>query len=709
MATCLLVTYWPDFSGSGAGARYSPALVARGITRHLSLRCPRFAAYAWSDPADGDARDAFARWGLAPSGDWAGAETVIGLLAAHPDVSRLILAMDHVRACEILSETGAAVDEVEVWTPDGEGLSPHGQRVRALADVLHLATAQPVGLFIDWESVRQAGAGSQPARLAQDCLRRSELCGAVVAAWVYGRGGAFNLAGLEPDPLSSLHLEQDSEWAAGPELMRVELHALLDDPHAPRTWILVTDAGWVSELLPSAHRRGIRVALWPPQEEQAPAEVRADADACAALESVLGDGFQREGRRTRPITVASETLSIREAVLPEAATAGARLTPWLRLLYHTECLLRQSGSARLPVSRLAAALAELEEFGPTAIDATEWINRARAEGALTLETEWRRGEPGARVTYCRANPEHVLAQMAVEAPDRCLRLLNQMLQKIPWVSFKLLRNVLLREQWLGGPPFLLDGAGIDEWLNFLIQDGAIRMTKEPNLVNPDYPVTALRLNQEHPLSGGVVAEATEGTRLAAERAILAVDHFMTRNRKPWMAMGALRRSLETMGREELQAVLQGLQNLGALVTESYPNPQKEHSTTGCRLKPDEPIVMEALTIRDLIIRVTLERQRSRNWVALSQVVEDLNRAAGAAPSPTYRVAWFLLLRDEGILELDHDGHLPGAGWENIRCRLNETDAVVRAAVAEQRDPTRSYEAEPSETAVELIHGVSAAG
>ncbi|MGV3725057.1 MAG: hypothetical protein ACO1SX_29505 [Actinomycetota bacterium] len=679
------------------------------MVRHLSVRCPRYAAYAWSNPGDPITSAVLARWGLRPSGEWAGAETVAGLLAAHPNVNRLILAMDHVRACEILAETGSQIEEIEVWTPDGEGEGPDSQRVRALADVLHLSTTHPVGLFIDWESAQGADGNADPQQLAQECLRRAELVGAVVTARVYGRGGVFDQAGVVPDAVPAAFLEGGAEWASGASLLQADLRALLDDPRAPRSWIVVSDAAWVGDLLRSAHRRGIRVALWAPREEQLPVEVRADADACVALETVVGSRFQRDGVALRSITVDSDTLSIREAVLPESAHIGARLGPWLRLIYHTECILRQSGNARLPVRTLAASLAELEEFGPTPVNAMEWINLARADGALLLEPEWRRDEVSARVTLCRTNSEHPLVQMAVAVPDRCLRLLNQMLQKIPWVSFKVLRNVLLREQWLGGPPFHLDGAGIDEWLNFLIQDGAMRMTKEPNLVNPDYPVTALRLNQEHPLSGGVVAEAVEGTRLAAERAILAVDHFMIRNRKPWMAMGALRRALETMGREELQAVLQGLQNLGALVTESYPNPQKEHSTTGCRLKPDEPMVMEALTIRNLIIRVTLEHQRSRNWVSLSQVVEDMNRASGIAPNPAYRVAWFLLLRDEGILELDHDGHLPGAGWENVRCRLNETDAVVRAAIADQRDPSHHFAPAAVEDALGMAHGASAAG
>ena len=210
------------------------------------------------------------------------------------------------------------------------------------------------------------------------------------------------------------------------------------------------------------------------------------------------------------------------------------------------------------------------------------------------------------------------------------------------------------------------------------------MTKEQNLVNNDYPVTALRLNDEHPLSRLVVAEATESTRLGAERAVLAVDHFLTRNRKPWMAMGALRRALESMGREELQAILQGLQNLGALVTESYPNPQKEHFTTGCRLNAGEPLVEKALTVRNAIIRVAQHHQRYRSWVPLSILDEELSAQCAPVSAP-HRLAWFLLLRDEGILELDGDNLVPETAWKSVRCRLNVSDPVVRTVVAEHRE------------------------
>jgi hypothetical protein len=679
MAGCLFLCYWPDFTGGSPNASFSPSLVAARLRRQLALRYDSASAYAWTS-GDRETAEVFRRWGLRLLSSDLGPDTFVSLRSAHAEAEHLVLAMSQSRAEDLLSVLALPAWQVEIWTPDEDG------DAQTLTRALQLSTAQPVGIFIDWHSVEAHGGVSDPALVARECVQHAELAGTVVTAQVFGASGSSggtDYAGTGARTQSADLRSPTLQAMQRAGTLRAELERLLEDPRAPRTWILVTHANWISELTAQAQARGIRVLLWPPSEVEVPLAARVSADGCSSLIGLLPSLFEHLAPVPRLTPERREPELVREELPAEPGQPSARLSPWTRLIYHTECLLRQSRVSRISSRKLAGVLAELEEFGPTPTNAMLWTNRARSEGMLLSEPEWHRGEPAARINACRPNPEHPLVRAATEVPDRCLRLLHQMLQKIPWVSFKLLRNVLARDQWLGGSPFYLDGVGIDEWLNFLIHDGAIRMTKEPNLVNPDFPVTALRLNPEHPLSRLVVVEATEGTRLAAERAILAVDHFMTRNRKPWMAMGALRRSLEAMGREELQSVLQGLQNLGALVTESYPNPQKEHSTTGCRLKSDEPIVTEALHVRNTIIRVTQEHQRMRNWVPLAQVNEELNVHCGAAPSSLHRLAWFLLLRDEGILELDHDGHLPGSAWESVRCRLNLTDAVVRSIVSDR--------------------------
>ncbi|HEU4754326.1 MAG TPA: hypothetical protein VFU47_14545, partial [Armatimonadota bacterium] len=481
-------------------------------------------------------------------------------------------------------------------------------------------------------------------------------------------------------------------------LLLRDLRDLLGSADRPRTVILAGEGGWLQEAIETAHAAGARALVWTWHEAQLSVEVRAAADDALGLASLWPAEAGPSIPRAASAAVPEGDEATRTTAPPQPANlsqVGARLTPWSRLLYHAECILRKNGWTRVPFRRLAAMLADFDEFGPSTGNTTLWLNRAKAEGMLIPESEPSREDPSTRIQLCRPNLDHPTARYALEVPDRCLRLLHQMLQKIPWVSFKLLRNVLMREQWLGGAPFRLDEAGIDEWLNFLIQDGAIRMTKEPNLVNPDYPVTALRLNEQHPLSGLIAAEATETTRLATERAILAVDHFLTRNRKPWMAMSALRRALSGLGRDELQSVLQELQHVGALVTESYPNPQREHYTTGCRLRAEVPLVGSVLSTRNTFIRITQYQQRYRSWVPLAQLGEELRSTADLPASESHCLAWILLLRDEGILELDHEGVLPGEPWESVHCRLNVADAVVRAVVASSADEARGDGAVPS--------------
>jgi hypothetical protein len=670
MNDCLVVLYWPDFARFPA-AYPSAGLVAHSLRRYVCALHDDLHGAVWADvPADAAA---FAARGFTPHPGSPQVEDVLALAQRHPD-ARLVTAMAPSRAAQLAAPLSQAGIQVEVWPPE----RPDEQDL-SLADLLHLRTSLPLGLIVD--------APELPVSAAEKALRWSEVVGAPVIALNRQADGAWSdllsHAGAAQGG-SSLQILRGEAW--------LRLH----------TWILVGDGDWVSDAIRWGHAHEIRVLVWSPDERHASSATAAMADGFCALAELPelrrpapspfagSAGVQADVRiethtLTRPASAARESESDgSHGASPHGGLDASRLGPWVRLMYHFECIQRQRGWSRGPMREVAESLAVIDEFGPTPANASLWLNRAKVEGLVHIE-----GDAAGGSAVCRANLDHPVCRASVEIPDRCLRLLYQMLQKIPWVSFKLLRSVLLREQWLGGPPYRLDEPTIDEWLNFLIHHGAIRMTKEPNLVNPDYPVTALRLNGDHPLSHGVVSDASESTRLGAERAILAVDHFLTRNRKPWMAMGALRRALDGMGRDELQSVLQGLQNLGALITESYPNPQKEHFTTGCRLKTDEPMVARALQVRNRIIQATQRHARERTWVPLARVSESLDGHAEIG-SPAQRTAWLLLLRDEGILELDQENLVPGQSWEDIRCRLNVSDAVVRAVIAERSDGGSAY-------------------
>jgi hypothetical protein len=92
--------------------------------------------------------------------------------------------------------------------------------------------------------------------------------------------------------------------------------------------------------------------------------------------------------------------------------------------------------------------------------------------------------------------------------------------------------------------------------------------------------------------------------------------------------------------------------------------------------PEDQLVQEAVNTRNAIIRVTQYMLRYRSWVPLSKLDEELSTQIWSGVPQSTRLAWFLLLRDEGILELDHDGIAPQNGWGSIQCRLNVADERV---------------------------------
>ncbi|MBI3909483.1 MAG: hypothetical protein HY320_00950 [Armatimonadetes bacterium] len=706
MVSTLLVVYWSDTVSfvQSTGHLVTPMRLAQVLRRQTYQYAGTHHAVAFGD---WEGRDALAaeplqRCGFQLRPPEEAAEIVPRLLE---ECRAVTLVMEPQRAVAWLGAsptahchlccTGGAI-------PESQEL-PEGAWVTSLEDVLSHLTADALGLFVEWQTVaeglRRLGVPAAPQAVAAALLRTASAVGDVAMArfyapWHPGTTETVSLAHVDlPDWVRAtieVRYQPSGRASLAEDTLMGDLQELLERPDAPATWII---AGWhdgLPHLAHAARRQGKRVVLWTPAEWPVPEAGRIDGFTTPLTHLLDRRSLVATEAREPGVQPAREEAPVEEAPRSpqEMATpvVGSALSTWVRLLYYTDRYLREQQWPRVAFKRLAGYLATQEEFGPTPSNAMMWLNRAKAEGMLHAEHEVRRGDPPLRVTVCRSNPEHPLARPATEVPERIVRLLYQMLRKMPWVSFKLLRNVLLRDQWLGGPPHHLDEQAIDEWLNFLIQDGALRMSKEPNAENPDFPVTALRLNEEHPVVSSIVRRTEEGIRLAPERTILAIDHFLIRTQKPWMAMSTLRRGFQNLGRDELQEVLRRLQSRGALVTESYPNPQKEHATTGCYLNRDDPLVRETLALRTQIIRAVQRLQRFRTWAPLARVDEELG-AGWQSRDLAIRLAWFALARDEGILELDHEGPLPLQGWGALHCRLNVAHPVVRAVVAEVPAPS----------------------
>lgn len=530
-----------------------------------------------------------------------------------------------------------------------------------LNDAASRSSGAECSLFVDWSYLQQVGEGlfegDEGIAIAEHLASLASMAGHLVEAGAYRAPGEMAAVDLLND-WAPLRASQGS--------LREDLASRIEAQAGPHTWVVMAPGRSWHALPRAARGRGHRFVLW--GEGDAPPEVDAFIDAGRLLH-----GFRTPTQRHAHPVYESE------------AIVDASVGHWVRLAYYVECAQRQSPSGRLDYGRLVAALSQHEEYGPNPETAEGALRRALDAGLVQLQED----------RTCRLNANHPAARFAVEVPERVLRLLNQMLQRMPWVSFKLLRSVLAREQWLGGSTYGLDESQIDDWINFMIRDGALSMSKEPNLVAPEFPVTALRVNPSHALTGAPPAPESSACSLSRERAILAVDHFLLRQHKPWMSMGALRRALERLGRDELQEVLRSLQACGALVTERYPNPQREQPTTGCRLRHDNPIVAETLATRNTLLRAAVDGEGADGWTPLSRV--ELVFAEGGATSESRQRAWLRLLLDEDLLELSGDPDDLVRGGAHARCRVNRRDSVVRTIFGEERESVTEQPA-PASTA-----------
>lgn len=724
MPGCTLFLCWPDLEDAAAIApEVTASLVALVSRRQLSACFSRLNTYAWIGDGSASGGALFGRWGFSVCDGEPTLEDLRPLLGAAQSPQHLVLAMSEQRAAPFVEAARAAGVTCEVWTNGPAGALSDGTPLSPIWQALPLATAQPVGLYVGAVALEQFAATHLPQetmvpgpdsflQAADRLLGRAMLVGSLTQARFFTGSPeepVVDVAGLSRGAALARLRSVAASLSRGDatERLHQDLQEELQAPCSPQTLLVVSDDPGVLELGATSRARRRRLVLWLPQGQSAPRSVRASVDACTTLADVLdfprivGDaaGSAARSQAARPNEGASRSPKSTNGhtaeplfafpvnmpapeMVPESAIG--RLTPTTKVAYLVECLRRKQGEAAVPETRVLDVLESRSDVKEGHAAAREILDAAFAAGVVFRET---RGYSSSGACFLRDNPEHPVARTAVEIPDRCLRLLHQMLQKMPWVSFKLLRSVLLRDQWLGGPPYRLEEEPVDEWVNFLIQDGAIQMAKERNLVNPEYPVTALRLNPDHPLASAVILEADGTARLAPQRAILAVDHFLTRNRKPWMSIGTLRRSLESLGREELQAVLHQLQEDGAVIAQSYPNPQKEHPTTGCRLGAQTPLVQATLERRDALVQIVDDCAGvAGGRVSLAEVDAAVRQALPGQTSAEERLGWYQLLRSEGVLEFSPDLPLTADSLAAVRCGL-VIDAVTRQALA-RGEPSR---------------------
>src|SRR5205807_6183908 len=144
--------------------------------------------------------------------------------------------------------------------------------------------------------------------------------------------------------------------------------------------------------LDGIRRRGKEVVVWSVRTATR-AELTARANRHEWIEDFLNLNMNPVERPMRP---ASPTLPPSTPMLPDEfvsqqteraprvgpapvitdPTSASRLCSWVRLGYFLEKTLRENQWNKIAFKRLAAMLAELDEFGPTPANSMMWLNRA---------------------------------------------------------------------------------------------------------------------------------------------------------------------------------------------------------------------------------------------------------------------------------------------------------------------------------------------
>lgn len=642
MAAVLSLVYWPDVFDSSGPAGWAPLLVRRIHSRLTLLGdAPRVVVWTGSgcprssDPFE-SALAAFARagWQVLPGDPDPDTVSVLSAGATPGDDLVAVMSQERASSLERLCPHRSAF---QTWPAGGEGSQS------LLASILRIGDVRPVAVFADGAAIRSPDGAPLGRESWRALFAAAEQVGPVVFFRVHEDGQTWEICS-DGRRTAAMPSEQAPCTLAPGERLRAEVCELLGRPHRPSHWTLATGASWLPALVEEISVASDHVTLWSNGSCRIPMPLAARIESHLYLPDILH-------------------LEIRPAPDPESQRSGEPLAgprqnraQWRPVEAPLRCSLDEvTGTAfELMTAGLETRLSQQGEGVVVAIQ-DALAERGRLHGLIAPDPE--SAEPVEHIQH-----DHPACRGALLVSEQVIRVLQEMLARMPWVSYTLLRGVLVRDQRLGGHPFCLAGEEIDAWLNHLIRKGVFRVSRETNPVPPGYPVTALHLNEEHPFTAAVVREMGEASQLLRERVLLTIHLFLQRTSKPWMSMASLYRALDYVSRETLKSVIDDLCREEALLVELHANPRGEHRTTGCRLQMESSLVREVLSARQAFADACSEADPDQ-WIELARVLRRLDPSVRASG-----LAWAILLRDCGAIELRPRPLPPDAAPENIYIR-----------------------------------------
>jgi len=533
-------------------------------------------------------------------------------------------------------------------------------------------------LFVDYENIAFCLAQTRqtpvsPAQVARTLRENAERYGKIrlaraFADWDRFTGAARSFAAEQIEPRFVL----EGKNSADMELSLQVQEALSQGDDSIDTYILATGDRDFLAVVSRLKREDKRVIVWGVNGRTS-SRLREYADEFVPIEELL----YATANQPQPSEPQTDDSPVPSAPA-RAQDTGSFITPVLAaLILKADTILHTRAWTWMAFKTLCEELADDTTFGQTPSERAWWVNKAVAEGILRTEKRPHARNPEAEVTACYLNREHPLVAEGLTLAPRIIEEMREQLKSKPWVAYGLLDRTLAAD-----PTLSLDAASRRFWINTLIHMGAIATEKKENPNYPDRPVTACRLNFEHPIVKRFRSGMSSPEEWIDYHLILCVEHFTVNKDVPWMSMGQLRRGLEERyGGDRMRAAIERAVTSKTILVNHYPNRAcPERPTAGCHLNPEHPTVARARSTLELLIRVVASQLRYRPWAPLSSLEKAMSFHWEFGETEEERRAWLALLMELDILLVDKRPDPTDPEYATIACRLSFADSLVQTAL-----------------------------
>jgi hypothetical protein len=423
-------------------------------------------------------------------------------------------------------------------------------------------------------------------------------------------------------------------------VMSLQIHEFMRVPgRNADTFILVTGDGDFVHVIRMLQQEQRRVVVWG-VEGSISTRLAARVAEIVNIQTLLAQHGLVPGQASWPQGEGS-------GYRPPGRTDGqpSRDLATQALILRAESVMLSRGWVQVPFLTLMQEMSNSHLFGENSEQRRALIVKCLDQGILETKKQPNPKRPGTDTTFVLLKKENPTVMHTLRSVARVILHMRQLLASMPgatWIAYGLLDKALAGDAQM---PQAASEAERRAWIDLCLAEGMLRLERKENPRNPDYPTSALYLVEEHPLVQQVIPGEDHTPML--RRLVVHMDHYLTRTGYQWMSMGLLRQQLAVYGQREMERSIRIASENGVIIIRQQPNQFGSRPTTGAYLQYDNPVVQDALALRNAILDALNRIYTGREVVPRETVEATLSDVVG--PEQPDAPEWLHLLISHQIL------------------------------------------------------------